>query len=141
MYNYRPVELAPPPITIYHPVFAKFIQMMSDRHAFTHDELDRAQKFITQTLAYCPTEAARLSHSSEMKNAVHANILSSMALSFASSKLLPDGAVSSGEAPNGFIALSAICEAKVEIGEGGCDPLAQAECAYVAVYASAEVGR
>ena len=138
VYNYRPLELIPPPITIYHPVFTKFIQMMLDAQVFTHDELDLAHGFVTQAVDYYSTEADRVSHSSQMTAAVHPDILSSI---YPFRNLGLDGVVTSAHAPNGFTTVLAMSEVKVEAGEGGCDPIAQAECAYVAVYASDQVGR
>ncbi|KZT68353.1 hypothetical protein DAEQUDRAFT_766353 [Daedalea quercina L-15889] len=138
VYNYRPLDLAPPPITIYHTVFAKFLRMMNEPCAFTHEELDHAQKFVTQAVTYYSKEDKRIIHSSEMALAVHPQILSSMSPSFTSSRLEPDGVVRSAMLHNDLYTVPALAEVKVEVGEGGCEPLAQAECAYVAIYSSDE---
>ena len=107
----------PPPITIYHPVYAKFIQMMAEPQEFTHEELDSAQKFVTQAAAYYKSEDEQKTETSEM------------------------GSVVNSKVRDGFHTVAAITEVKAEIGEGGCDPIAQAECAYVAIYSSDEVCR
>ncbi|KAH9947831.1 hypothetical protein B0H21DRAFT_806645 [Amylocystis lapponica] len=110
VYNYRPIDLAPPPITLYHPVFAKFLQLMAEPQIFSDEELNNAQSFITLAVAYYKEEA----------------------------RLEPDGLVSSADTPDGFSTITAIHEVKLEIGDGGSDPIAQGECVYVAIYSSNE---
>ena len=142
VYNHRPAELMPPPITIYHPVFAKFLQLMAEPPDPTHEELGQAHEFVFLASAYYRYEAERvekLSHT--MNTAVHRDILGTRVLSYTSSRPTSGGFVFSGSTPNGFSTVAAILEAKAEIGEGGNDPIAQAECAYVAVYSSDEVLR
>ena len=56
-----------------------------------------------------------------------------------SQKLAKERPVCAAEMPNGFETVSVISEVTNEIGDGGCDPLAKAECAYVATYSSEEV--
>ncbi|KAF9777626.1 hypothetical protein BJ322DRAFT_1114857 [Thelephora terrestris] len=139
VYNYRPAHLAPPPITIYHPVFAKFLQLMAEPRNPTHEELNLAHDFVCLASAYHKDEATRISELSlTMKAAVHSGILGPTTLSYKSRQLIPDGVVISGATPDGFKTIAAILEVKAEIGEGGSDPIAQAECAYVAVYSTEE---
>ncbi|KAK7437572.1 hypothetical protein VKT23_018470 [Stygiomarasmius scandens] len=50
IFNHRPLELAGPPITIYHPVFSKFLRSMSvptETLEFTDMELDKAMYLTT----------------------------------------------------------------------------------------------
>ncbi|PCH32989.1 hypothetical protein WOLCODRAFT_159755 [Wolfiporia cocos MD-104 SS10] len=138
LYNYRPLHLIPPPITIYHPVFNKFLQMMVDPQDFTHDELDLAQTFVTQAASYYIFETDRANEISAMSSAVHPRILAAATLSYISGELRPDGVVFSAKLLYGFRTVAAITQVKAEIGEGSCDPIAQAECAYVAIYSSDE---
>ncbi|KAH9948020.1 hypothetical protein B0H21DRAFT_735808 [Amylocystis lapponica] len=129
VYNYRPIDLAPPPITLYHPVFAKFLQLMAEPQEFTKEELIRAHSFVTLAVAYYRDEATRRETLyCDMSTAIHESIL----------VLGPDGVVSSEETLDGFSPVTAIHEVKLEIGDGGCDPLAQGECDYVAIYSSNE---
>lgn len=62
IYNHRPIELSPPPITIYHPVFAEFIHLMdtpTSSFSFTAEELDAASKFVEVSAAFYPDKSAR----------------------------------------------------------------------------------
>ncbi|KAF9779195.1 hypothetical protein BJ322DRAFT_1113551 [Thelephora terrestris] len=120
VYNYRPAELTPPPITIYHPVFAKFLQLMAEPPDPTHEELGRAHEFVCLASAYYRDEAERVGKLSRSINAaVHDGILGTHPLSYTSSKLAPGGVVFSGKTPSGFLTIAAILvlEAKAEIGE------------------------
>jgi hypothetical protein len=140
VYNYRPANLAPPPITIYHPVFAKFLQLMAEPRNPTHEELNLAHSFVCLASAYHKDEATRISELLfNMRAAVHFGILGPRQLAYQSRQLVLDGVVTSAATPDGFRTIAAILEAKAEIGEGGNDPIAQAECAYVAVYSAEEV--
>ncbi|KAH9948021.1 hypothetical protein B0H21DRAFT_708046 [Amylocystis lapponica] len=125
VYNYRPIDLAPPPITLYHPVFAKFLQLMVEPQIFSDEELNNAQSFITLAVAYYKEEAIRKRKLQlVMGAAVHKNILVSEGLSYTYTRWLLDH--------------YAIHEVKLEIGDGGSDPIAQGECVYVAIYSSNE---
>lgn len=142
VFNYRPPDLAPPPITIYHPVFAKFLRLMAEPPDPTPEDLGRAHDFVCLASAYYKDEAERvLKLSRNLNAAVYHGILGIQKLSYTSSKLAPDGVVFSERTPSGFSTITAILEVKAEIGEGNSDPIAQAECAYVAVYSSDEVFR
>ncbi|KAF9777978.1 hypothetical protein BJ322DRAFT_1131556 [Thelephora terrestris] len=139
VYNYRPANLAPPPITIYHPVFAKFLQLMAEPRNPTHEELNLAHDFVCLASAYHKDEATRIGELSfNMRAAVHFGIPGPIQLAYQSRQLVLDGVVTSAATPDGFRTIAAILEVKAEIGEGGSDPIAQAECAYVAVYSTEE---
>lgn len=140
LHNFRPLELSTPPVTIYHPVFALFLRLIKEEpQKFTPEELDRAQCFITAATDIYQTEEKRIDALTDMVRAVHTQVLLKKTFQFTSQKLIPDGAVCTAEAPNGFETVSAIIEVTNEIGDGNCDPLAQAECAYIAIYSSTEV--
>lgn len=99
-----------------------------------------AESFVTAAVAYYSEKyTRRVCRMREMARAVHAHILSDRTLEFASGKITPAGAVCSARAPNDFQTICAITEVKNEIGDGHSDPLAEAECAYVAIYSSTEV--
>ncbi|TFY73271.1 hypothetical protein EWM64_g10741, partial [Hericium alpestre] len=140
IYNYRPLELASPPITIYHPVFAKFLQMMAEPHEFTHEELDYARAFVSQAAAYHRYDCDRPRNQYMIGPAADPTIFMRTRLSCAASgEFVADGIVTTAEAHNDFPTVAAITEMTLEVGEGGCDPLAKAECDYAAIYCSEEV--
>ncbi|KZT18890.1 hypothetical protein NEOLEDRAFT_1142814 [Neolentinus lepideus HHB14362 ss-1] len=138
VYNYRPLSLTPLPITIYHPVFAKFLQIMEEDTVLMHDELAHALTFIGQAVKLYKNETKRMEQLSAMKAGVHQSILGITGLTFESGDFNPDGVVFSAQTPDQFKTILCITEVRNEIGEGGSDPISQAECAYVAVYSSDE---
>ena len=142
VYNYRPLSLSALPIAVYSPVFAKFSRSMADKSMFTHEELDDANAFVEQAVAYYPTETDRVQNSRAMTKAVHPNILARSAFTLSGkTRCTPDGVVESMEKLSDFAPVLALCAVKSEIGEGSSDPAAEAECAYVTIYSSEEVHR
>ncbi|KZT67581.1 hypothetical protein DAEQUDRAFT_729022, partial [Daedalea quercina L-15889] len=143
VYNYRPLSLTAPQITIYHPVFAKFLAMMAeplDKIDFTPDELKRSWAFISESSLYHNSEYSRVNAIREaFADAVHKHVTTGTGLTYSSGTVKPDGAVIASQAKvEGFAPISCITEVKNEVGTGNCDPLAQAECVYVATYSSDE---
>ncbi|KZT67957.1 hypothetical protein DAEQUDRAFT_368518 [Daedalea quercina L-15889] len=133
VYNHRPLDLAAPPITIYHPVFAKFLAMVAeplDGIEFTRKELDLSWKFIANSTSYHNTEYSRVAAIRNVfGSAVHRHIATPTSLTYSSGTVEPDGVVTALEAAVGaFTPISCITEVKNEMGTGECDPLAQAEC-------------
>ena len=140
VYNFRPLHLSTPPVTIYHPVFARFLHLMEDEQAFTSEELDYAYNFVDAANMIYQSEYARGAALAEVTaRAVHPQMMLQKMLELKSQKLQLDGAVCAGKASNGFDIISVITEMKNEIGDGNRDPLAQAECAYVTIYCSEDV--
>ena len=140
VYNFRPLHLSTPPVTIYHPVFARFLHLMEDEQAFTSEELGHAYDFVNAANRFYKTEYARGPALAEVTaRAVHPQMMLQKMLELTPQKLQPDGVVCAGKASNGFDIISAITEMKNEIGDGNCDPLAQAESAYVTIYCSENV--
>jgi len=145
IFNHRPLELTGPPITIYHPVFSNFIRSMSvptETLEFTDAELEKAMYLITIATEF-------YGHENSRKGAIH-KILEGFDF---------DATIAYHNAqqkqrifsPSAFMrtkcslmadvkAYPSFLEVKNEIGEGGSDPIAQAECDYVAVVTSDEVG-
>ncbi|KAI0732364.1 hypothetical protein C8Q72DRAFT_901842 [Fomitopsis betulina] len=97
IHSFRPLELSTPPVSIYHPVFGRFHQLIME-------EQESRKKAFVDPLS-----------------------------------LTLDGIVLAAKTSNDFEAVSAITEVKNEIGGGSSDPLAQAECAYVAIHSSAAI--
>ncbi|KZT22158.1 hypothetical protein NEOLEDRAFT_1150158 [Neolentinus lepideus HHB14362 ss-1] len=138
IYNYRPVYLTPPPITIYHPVFTKFLEIMEQDIDVTHEELGHAQMFIDQAVRVYKYPSDRINRLSAIKTAVHQQILGITPLGFGDTEFLTDGIIFSAEASDEFKSVICFTEVRNEMGWGGHDPVAQAECAYVATYSSDE---
>ncbi|KAJ3813121.1 hypothetical protein F5876DRAFT_74195 [Lentinula aff. lateritia] len=143
-YNYRPPELAPPPLAIYHPVFAWFRHSMAaptETLEFTSQELDQASTFIDVSLRHYPDETSRL-------DALQAGITCSgqkfwgerVILVDNGKKIQPDGglAISIRDLP---VLYSTLAELKNGGGDGGCDPSDQAQCAYMKVVSSPQYTR
>lgn len=143
VYNGRPLDLLGPPITIYHPVFTKFMRVMESPGELTSEELDTAQMFITEAAAYHKDKATRRNRlSSLMSRAVHVDVLNRLHLSNGTCTFVSDGVMlNTCTLPSDLMPLIGVHELKNEIGEDGCDPTAQAENVYVAYYSSAEVSR
>ncbi|KAJ4500662.1 hypothetical protein C8R41DRAFT_810546 [Lentinula lateritia] len=143
-YNYRPPELAPPPLAIYHPVFARFRHSMAaptETLEFTSQELDQASTFIDVSLRHYPDETSRL-------NALQAVITCSgqkfwgerIILVDNGKKIQPDGGltISIRDLP---VLYSTLGELKNGGGDGGCDTSDQAQCAYMKVVSSPQYTR
>ncbi|KAI0714115.1 hypothetical protein C8Q72DRAFT_206479 [Fomitopsis betulina] len=142
VHNFRPLELFTPPVTIYHPVFARFRRLMAQEPTdLGPEELTRAQRFVVAANKIYQSEEQRISGLQDTFRWLHANILTKKTFEFRSQKLIPDGAVCIAKTPDDFDTVSVITEVKNEIGDGGCDPLAQAECDYVAIYSADEACR
>lgn len=114
VYNYHPLGLSPPPVTIYPPVSAKFLHMMAQQP--TPERLELARLFVSQAVKYYSTEGDRmLNLSSAMGESVCRNILQEDSLNNSGS-LIPGGVVYSATAPNGFDTVPAITQAKMRLG-------------------------
>ncbi|KAF9062937.1 hypothetical protein BDP27DRAFT_1335927 [Rhodocollybia butyracea] len=123
MYNHRPLSL----------IFTKFLSLVTtpiENIDFSHEELDHALNFLTDSANYYPTETARSINLRGIADAVHPNILNQWSIK-------PEGSVSF-PCPllDGLPATAAITELQNELGEGDWDPIAHAECAYIAIISS-----
>ncbi|OSD04890.1 hypothetical protein PYCCODRAFT_1423837 [Trametes coccinea BRFM310] len=142
IFDFRPATLAPPPITVYHLAFSSFLQYLDDDTELSHDDLDTAYAFTVRALRCYAKEELRQNNLVQV-NAVRPGLFQSSALNFDSGTIRPDGVIfSKGELTSNegvdFHPVIAITEIKNDFGEGSCDPLAQAECAYAAIYSSKE---
>ena len=60
IHNFRPLGLSAPPVTIYHPVFARFLQRMDKEPGdLRPEELDRARDFVTAATDFYTTAEGR----------------------------------------------------------------------------------
>ena len=129
---------------IYHPAFARFAQSMSqpaDRNIqYTPAEVQTAREFIQLSSKFYVDESSRQrAIKAALSNAVGFGILDSTSLKYSSGRLQLDGVIRTDTSIEGFRPVVTVTEVNNEIGTGGCDPRAQAECAYVAVYTSFDV--
>jgi hypothetical protein len=146
IYNGRPVNLTAPPIEIYHPVFAKFrheISLPIDKSSFTTEELSMAMELVTTSLAFYKDEDARIKEITTAMNV----LVGEQALRRAEimrdngKHYTPDGSVfvQCEKFARHDEAASAFTEVKNGIGEGGSDPIQQAQCDYVLFYSADHV--
>ncbi|KAI8996267.1 hypothetical protein BD414DRAFT_575629 [Trametes punicea] len=114
IYNGRPLELLGVSVTIYNSAFTNFLRVLkANELEFSPEELLGARRFVASAVKYFPNENARVRAMAETMEGILGR----------SKPLL------------------CITEAKCEIGEGGSDPIAQAERYYRAFYSSDEAQR
>lgn len=113
--------------------FAEFLLDM-DTHTPTSAELSIANEFVTRALSFYMGENERESSMASVLRDSMGIPLVDAAFTF-NGKFKPDGARTCLALGN-FQPFAAIFELKNEIGEGSCDPFAQAECVYASVYMS-----
>ncbi|KAI0094198.1 hypothetical protein BDY19DRAFT_8862 [Irpex rosettiformis] len=140
IYNGRPIELLQPPITLWHPVFAKFRRLMSipaETFRFSHDQLDRAKRFIVVSSKIYKQETERHSQLSENSPFARPGCFTERIL--LNGQVRPDGGASIWvKLPDGTSVevFSCFTEIKNEVGVGDADPLMQAQSTYRAIYSS-----
>ncbi len=146
IYNGRPINLTAPPIEIYHPTFAKFrheISVKIDKSSFTPNELSMAFDLVINSLAFYEDEDARIRDITTAMNAlVDDQVLRRTEIMRDCGKLYkPDGSifVQCEKFPSRDEAATAFDEIKNAIGEGGSDPIHQAQCDYVLFYSAKDV--
>lgn len=140
VYNSRPPSLIALPITVYSPVFARFMRLMATDDMLTHEQLDIAKTFVEGVLPYYSTEGYRIAASQAMAMAVHPCILTHSSFTLSGQiRCTTDGAVRLGARLGDLEPALVLSEVSNEIGEAASDPSAQAECAYVTIYSSKEV--
>jgi hypothetical protein len=145
VYNGRPLELTAPPISIYHPVFAKFRREVAqpiDKTSFTAGELGKTLEFVTRSLAFYQDEDLRISQiDPPLRHLVHFFVLHKSEITTTNVNMKPDGSVFAEckRFPNKDKAASDFSEVKNGIGEGASDPIHQAQCDYVNYYSAVEV--
>ena len=147
IYNGRPLELTPPPISIYHPVFSHFTQTFSetpDRTRLGPYQLLNAYNFCVASVAYYKDrEQRRLA----LQNIV-TELLGGRRRALQSADhgvnenhlLWVDGSVVSTGCKYSLCPLIMLL-ARVgnEIGDDSSDPSAQLACDYVAICSSRQV--
>jgi len=145
VYNWRPLSLWPPPISIYHPLFAQFAGDVSadpNSLSFSSSELDEALGIIQTLLDIYPQESLRRQK------------IGATPLFFKDGKTLltpttfmrdetrffsPDGHRTSHIPALDIVMPCEITEINNEIGEARSDSMTQAECDYVCLHSSDDV--
>ena len=139
IHNYRPPNLVGPPIQIFNPAFAMFIREMSkpyDTMEFTAGELSKALDFIDVSLDYYTDESYRRSKVDDLQVLGRLDSLDKL---FDPKSTGPAGIVTVMCPTGKREAVICLIEMKNEIGLGGSDPIAQAECGYVLICSSNKV--
>ncbi|KAI0694019.1 hypothetical protein C8T65DRAFT_744535 [Cerioporus squamosus] len=136
----RPPSRSDGPAHLHLPSRIRHFKYMQETRVFTPEELDTAHDFVTQAVTYYMHEGKRQEKLSlSMSKGVHHDILESTPISNSTGSFTADGAVFAGTGTrDGFTPLIGAHELQADIGEGGCDPSAQAENVYVAYYSSNE---
>jgi hypothetical protein len=139
VYNHRPHLSTGPPVQIYNPAFATFIREMSHPPAtleFSDKELGNALEFINITLDFYEDKVDRRSKIDELQ--VLGRLISPE-INIDARVITPDGTTTITCPASRQEATIRIVEVKNEIGEGGSDPIVQAECGFVLICSSKEV--
>ncbi|KAJ3002596.1 hypothetical protein NUW54_g5765 [Trametes sanguinea] len=144
IYNGRPLQLLGVPVTIYSSAFTNFQRIMADNNLeFTPKELKLIREIIGASVAFHPNEAERVKH---MTGPLHRflgyELLVVTEIPLSSGLIKPDGIVRATVEDHKVVQpLRCIVEVESEIGQGGCDPIAQAERCYRVFYSSEEAER
>ncbi|KIK52320.1 hypothetical protein GYMLUDRAFT_64339 [Collybiopsis luxurians FD-317 M1] len=141
-YNYRPPELAPPPLSIYHPVFARFRREMAtptEGLDFTDKELERASLIIDVSLRHYSNELQRREALRKVFLFYQKSFWQGCSIGINDTHMDPDGALEYFLEFSLPILYTMLGELKNGGGDGGCDPSDQAQCAYIKLISSKQV--
>ena len=149
IYNYRPLSLSAESVTIYHSVFAEFINDISaplNSLDFSHEELAVAADVVKAAMRFYKIEdlrtaALRDAVGSTLDKELFVKSVLTASSGYGSTSAGPDGLlmVSCSMLPNQPVGYYYAQETKNESGEGGSDSVAQAECYYRAIVSRDEV--
>ncbi|KAJ3743830.1 hypothetical protein DFH05DRAFT_1620236 [Lentinula detonsa] len=141
-YNHRPPELAPPPLSIYHPVFARFRREMAtptESLQLTDKELRQASLLMDVSLRHYSSEEQRREALSKVFFLDEQRFWNGMSININDTKMEPDGVLKL-DLGFGFASLYTILgELKNGGGDGGCDPSDQAQCVYIKLVSSKQL--
>jgi len=136
VYNNRPSELSGPPIQIYHPAFAAFIRESLDTTiTLTPEMLDMAKELIDVSLNFYEDELHRRTELENLE--LWGSILSTDYI--LDKSIVHSDRSTTVHPPDVHRTAIQIVETKNEIGEGGSDPILQAERSYSSIFCSSEV--
>ena len=143
IYNGRPLELAAPSICIFHPVFARFLHELAqpiNKASFTVAELKDTHDLVTNSLAFYKIKTDRIKNIKfALSVLVDSLVLNESRVACRDTCFTSDGYVTVHCTKLKGIAASTFTEVKNGIGEGGSDPLLQAQCDYVAFHSDEDV--
>ena len=134
--NGRPANLSGPPIQIYHPAFATFIRESLDTAAeLTPEILNMAGELIGASLDIYPTELQR---KEALEKLTFWESIFTAEYALDTTAIRHDGSTSAS--CSGLRIPIQIVELKNEIGQGGSDPITQAERCHATIICSTRVG-
>jgi len=138
VYNSRPYNLTGPPVQIYHPAFATFIRENSRSIPVGEltEELKQATKLIHVSLEFFKEESDRKAKLNTLKTF---GDLVSPEVNIEPRTIPPDGITTIFCPSAEQEATIRIVELKNDIGEGGSDPIMQAECGFALICSSDRV--
>ncbi|KAI9069720.1 hypothetical protein FKP32DRAFT_1616800 [Trametes sanguinea] len=145
IYNGRPFDLLGVPVTIYSSAFTHFLRVMEDDNLeFSPEQLKAIRELIRVSVDFHTDEATRVDRMAGLTQLILGHSMLDVSWSELSPGLIKlDGVVEARV--EGFTEMASIwrciVEVKNEVGEGWCDPIAQAEQCYKAFYSSEQVQR
>lgn len=142
VYNGRPPKLTGPPISVYHPVFAEFLQQIQrplDLSTFTPGDLAAAQRLAEVTAVYHKDEAHfQTAVATGLEQFFPPGVNKPKRITWGDTHCEPDGywetellRLYRPLEPGRSAWLKMIEQMKLGIGTGGCDPINQGEKDYL----------
>ncbi|KAJ3993600.1 hypothetical protein F5050DRAFT_1780547 [Lentinula boryana] len=142
-YNHRPPELAPPPLSIYHPVFARFRREMAtstESLQFSDNELGQASLLMDVSLRYYSSQEDRREAVGKVFEVDGQRVWDGACVSVNDTIMEVDGVLGLnlgfGSRLGSGLVYTMLGELKNGSGDGGCDPSDQAQCAYIKLVSS-----
>ncbi|KAJ3739658.1 hypothetical protein DFH05DRAFT_1529913 [Lentinula detonsa] len=147
-YNHRPPELAPPPLSIYHPVFARFRREMAtstESLQFSDKELGQASVLMDLSLRYYLSREERREAVGEVFEVDGQRVWDGACVSVDDMIMEVDGVLGldlgfgTGTGSGSGTVYTMLGEIRNGSGDGGCDPSDQVQCAYIKLVSSKQV--
>ncbi|KAJ3795293.1 hypothetical protein GGU11DRAFT_792639 [Lentinula aff. detonsa] len=144
-YNHRPPELAPPPLSIYHPVFARFRSEMAtstESLQFSDKELGQASVLMDLSLRYYSSQEERREAVGEVFEVDGQRVWDGACVSVDDMIMEVDGVLGlglgfgTGTGSGSGLVYTMLGEIRNGGGDGGCDPSDQVQCAYIKLVSS-----
>ncbi|KAJ3729110.1 hypothetical protein DFJ43DRAFT_1040729 [Lentinula guzmanii] len=138
-YNHRPPELAPPPLSIYHPVFARFRREMAtstESLQFSVKELRQASLLMDVSLRHYSSEEQRREALRKVFFLDEQPFWDGTSININDTEMDLDGVLKLDLGFGFGLVYTTLGELKNGGGDGGCDPSDQAQCAYIKLVSS-----
>lgn len=143
IYDQRPVGLTGPSIMIYHPIFAKFLSLVTSNFVVDKATLRNTWDFIQTSRPFYGNEYLRAGAIKKSFCSLVPSLTWRPCFSFRDGRRIePDGAVSVDIPQYPDLVTTPICvffEMKNEVGTGNCDPAQQCQSDFVRLYSSDDV--